>query len=165
MTLSATFSQPDRATLAQRWQALEAQSDGSFFLGWTWVSAWLDSYGVRPDLLAVTDAAGSDVALALVGHAMQPRLLGRVATLSLNQSGDPQTDRPYVEYNGLLMEKGREAEATAAALAAFTRRRDWRTLQLSGIAPDSPLLTLPAYPRRSVAGLSGGSRRRAHRRW
>jgi CelD/BcsL family acetyltransferase involved in cellulose biosynthesis len=150
MTLSATFSQPDRATLAQRWQALEARSDGSFFLGWTWVSAWLDSYGVRPDLLSITDAAGADVALALVGHAMQPRPLGRVATLSLNQSGDPQADRPYVEYNGLLMETGREAEATAAALAAFTRRRDWRALQLSGIAPDSPLLALPARRRTRV---------------
>lgn len=150
MTVSATFSQPDRATLAQRWQALEARSDGSFFLGWTWVSAWLDSYGVRPDLLAIIDAAGSDVALALVGHAMQPRLLGTAATLSLNQSGDPQADRPYVEYNGLLVQKGREAEATAAALAALTRRRDWRALRLSGIAPDSPLLALSARRRTRV---------------
>ncbi|WP_088185208.1 GNAT family N-acetyltransferase [Sphingobium sp. Z007] len=150
MTLSATFSQPDRATLAERWQALEARSNGSFFLGWTWVGAWLDSYGVRPDLLAVTDAAGRDVALALVGHAIQPRLLGGVATLSLNQSGDPQADRPYVEYNGLLVETGREAEAIAAAVAALTRRRDWRALTLSGIGPDSPLLGLPARRRSRV---------------
>ncbi|QGP77876.1 GNAT family N-acetyltransferase [Sphingobium sp. CAP-1] len=144
MALTATFSLPDRATLAQRWQALEARSDASFFLRWTWVGAWLDSYAIRPDLLAVTDGEGRDVALALVGHAMQPRLLGGVATLSLNQSGDPQADRPYVEYNGLLAEAGREAEATAAALAALARRRDWRALRLSGIAPDSPLLGLPA---------------------
>ncbi|KMS57056.1 GNAT family N-acetyltransferase [Sphingobium cupriresistens] len=150
MTLSATFSQPDRATLAERWQALEARSDGSFFLGWTWVGAWLDSYGVRPDLLAVTDATGQDVALALAGHAMRPRLLGDVATLSLNQSGDPQADRPYVEYNGLLVETGREAEATAAALAALTRRRDWRALTLSGVAPDSPLLGLAARRRSRI---------------
>ena len=147
MTISATFSQPDRATLAERWQALEARSDGSFFLGWTWVGAWLDSYGVRPDLMAVLDEAGQDVALALVGHAMQPRLLGSVATLSLNQSGDPQADRPYIEYNGLLVETGREAEATAAAIAALARRRDWRALTLSGIAPNSPLLALSARRR------------------
>lgn len=150
MIVSATFSQPDRATLAQRWQALEARSDGSFFLGWTWVGAWLDSYGVRPDLLAVTDEAGRDVALALVGHAIQPRLLGGIATLSLNQSGDAQADRPYVEYNGLLLETGREAAATAAALAAIARRRDWRALKLSGVAPDSPLLGLPARRRSRV---------------
>ncbi|WP_298401000.1 GNAT family N-acetyltransferase [Sphingobium sp.] len=142
MALSATFSLPDRATLAQRWQALEARSDASFFLRWVWIGAWLDSYPIRPELLAVTDEQGRDVALALVGHAMQPRLLGAVATLSLNQSGDPQADRPYVEYNGLLAESGREGEATTAFLSALTRRRDWRALRLSGIAPHSPLLGL-----------------------
>ena len=150
MALSATFSQPDRATLAQRWQALEARSKGSFFLGWTWMSSWLDSYGVRPDLLAVTDDAGRDVALALVGHAMPPRLLGPVATLSLNQSGDPQADRPYVEYNGFLIEAGREVDAAAAALAALACRRDWRALRLSGVEPDSPLLAMKARRRMRV---------------
>ena len=150
MIVSATFSQPDRATLAERWQALEARSNGSFFLGWTWVGAWLDSYGVRPDLLAVTDAAGQDVALALVGHAMQPRLLGGIATLSLNQSGDAQADRPYVEYNGIMAQAGREGEATAAALDALSRRRDWRALRLSGITPGSPLLALAARRRTRI---------------
>ena len=144
MALTASFSLPDRAALATRWQALEARADMPFFLGWTWTGAWLDSYAISPELLAITDDSGNDVALALVGHAMQPRLVGSVATLSLNQSGDPAADRPYVEYNGLLAERGREAEAAAAAVAALTRRRDWRALRLSGIAPDSPLLNLPA---------------------
>ncbi|MDR7154725.1 hypothetical protein J2W40_001540 [Sphingobium xenophagum] len=144
MALTASFSLPDRAALATRWQALEARADAAFFLGWTWTGAWLDSHAIRPELLAVTDVDGNDVALALVGHAMQPRLLGSVATLSLNQSGDPAADRPYVEYNGLLAERGREVEAAAAAVEALTRRRDWRALRLSGIAPDSPLLNLPA---------------------
>lgn len=150
MALTATFSLPDRATLAQRWQALEARSDASFFLGWTWIGTWLDSYGVRPELLAVTDDAGQDVALALVGHALQPRLIGSVAMLSLNQSGDPQADRPYVEYNGLLVETGREGAAVDAALAALAARRDWRALRLSGIAPGSPLLALSVRRRTRV---------------
>ncbi|BBD96553.1 GNAT family N-acetyltransferase [Sphingobium amiense] len=144
MGFSAGFSRPDRATLAQRWQALEARSDASFFLRWTWVSAWLDSYAVKSELLAVTDEAGRDVALALVGHAMQRRLLGRVATISLNQTGEAAADRPYVEYNGLLVERRQEAGAYAVAIDALARRRDWRALRLSGIAPGSPLLDLPA---------------------
>lgn len=148
MALTATFSLPDRAALAGRWQALEARSDAAFFLGWTWTGSWIDSYGVRPELLAVTDQAGQDVALALVGHAMMPRLLGRVATLSLNQSGDTAADRPYVEYNGLMVARGQDDEAAAAAVAALARRRDWRVLRLSGVAPGSPLLGLPA--RRAV---------------
>lgn len=145
MGLTATFSLlPDRAALAARWQALEARSDASFFLRWTWVGAWLDSYDARPELLAVVDGTGQDVALALVGHAMRPHLLGPVATLSLNQSGDPVMDRPYVEYNGLLAACDGQEEALAAACDALRRRRDWRLLRLSGVAPGSPLLSLPA---------------------
>ena len=150
MAFSAGFWRPDRATLAQRWHALEARSDASFFLRWTWTGAWLDSYPVQPELLAVTDEDGSDVALGLIGHAMHPRLLGRVATISLNQSGETTADRPYVEYNGLLVERGREKDAHAAAMDALARRRDWRALRLSGIAPESPFLALPARRRTRV---------------
>lgn len=145
MVLTAHFSRlPDLPALALRWQRLEAASDGAFFLGWTWTAAWLDSYGVRPDLLALTDGEGRDVALALVGHALQPRLLGRCATLLLNQSGDAVADRPFIEYNGLLVEKGREQEAATAVRSALSRRADWRALRLGGIPPGSPLLAQPA---------------------
>ncbi|WP_313808653.1 GNAT family N-acetyltransferase [Sphingobium sp.] len=145
MALTAQFTRLiGPATLAPRWQALEARASSSFFLGWNWTGAWLESYGVRPELLSVTDAQGQDIALALFGHGLHPRLLGRSATLSLNQSGDAAADRPFIEYNGLLIAKGREGEATEAALQAIARRRDWRALRLSGIAPGSPLLNIPA---------------------
>lgn len=151
MALTAQFIRlPDLPALGSRWQALEARAEPSFFLGWTWTGAWLESYGVRPDLLAVTNEDGQDVALALAGHAMQPRLLGRTATLSLNQSGDPVADRPFIEYNGLLTQAGREGEAAQAALAAFIRRPDWRALRLSGMAPGAALLGLPARRRTRI---------------
>ena len=146
MVLTAQFIHlPDLAALGSRWQALEAHADGSFFLGWTWLGAWLESYDTHPELLAVTDEQGRDVALALMGHAMRPRLLGRAATISLNQSGDAAADRPFVEYNGLLTQSGREEEVVAVALSAIHRRRDWRVLRLSGIRPGSPLLAMPAH--------------------
>ena len=67
MALVAQFLPlPNRTALGARWKALEAQADAAFFLSWTWVGAWLASYDVRPELLAVTDEAGADVALALV---------------------------------------------------------------------------------------------------
>lgn len=144
MAVTAQFSLlPDTDALVTRWQALEARGHGSFFTGWTWVGAWLESYAVRPELLSVTDDNGQDIALALVGHAMAPRLLGRTATLSLNQSGDASADRAFVEYNDLLTAAGSEEAAVQAALAAIDRRHDWRALRLSGIAPGSPLLALP----------------------
>lgn len=144
MTATAHFTLlPDQDILAMRWQALEARGHGSFFTGWTWVGAWLESYGARPELLSVTDGEGQDIALAVVGHAMAPRLLGRTATLSLNQSGEASADRAFVEYNGLLTAAGSEDAATRATIAAIHQRRDWRALRLSGIAPGSPLLALP----------------------
>ncbi len=152
MALTAHFLRlPEAATLETRWRALEARSDASFFLGWTWTGAWLAAYDARPELMSVTDGEGGDVALALVGHAMIPRLLGRAATLCLNQSGDPAADRPFIEYNGLLAVGGREGEAARAALAAISARRDWRVLRLGGIAPGSPLLDLPALRARRHA--------------
>ena len=145
MALTAQFTRlPDLASLAPRWQALESRADANFFLGSAWTGAWLESYAVHPELLAVTDGEGRDIALALFGHSMEPRLLGRSATLSLNQSGSPSADRPFIEYNGLLTEAGREGEAMQAALQALQGRNDWRTLRLGGIAPDAPLLTIPA---------------------
>lgn len=144
MTAIAHFTLiPEQDVLAARWQALEARGHGSFFTSWTWVGAWLESYAVRPELLAVTDSDGRDIALALVGHAMAPRLLGRTATLSLNQSGAASADRAFIEYNGLLTAAGSEDAAASAAMSAIDRRRDWRALRLSGIMPGSPLLTLP----------------------
>ncbi|SCW77056.1 Acetyltransferase involved in cellulose biosynthesis, CelD/BcsL family [Sphingobium faniae] len=148
MALRAHFSRlPDRPTLETRWRALEARSDASFFLGWTWIGAWLEAYGARPELLTVADGDGQDVALALVGHAMTPRLLGKVATLCLHQAGDADMDRPFMEYNGLLALTGQERPAVKAALSAIGERRDWRVLHLAGVDPESPLLDLPVHRR------------------
>lgn len=148
MMAVAAFSRlPDRAALTERWRALERRSDGGFFLGWTWTGSWLEATGATPELLAVTQGA-SDVALALVGRSIAPRLLGRAATLWLNQSGDPAMDRAFVEYNGLLCAAGDGDAAARAAMAAIERRKDWRVLRLSGVTPRSPLLDHGRFRRR-----------------
>lgn len=146
--VDARFSRlTDLTELGGRWRALEAKADGRFFLGWTWVGAWLESYGARPELLTVSDPGGGDVALALVGHGRVRRLLGPVSTLFLNQSGDARADRAYIEYNGLLTHAGREPEAVRAAIAAIEGRRDWRALTVAGVPPGSAMVDMPARRR------------------
>ncbi|MGK2912077.1 MAG: GNAT family N-acetyltransferase, partial [Sphingobium sp.] len=155
MPLTATFTPlPPIGELAQRWQALEARAgQGSFFLGWTWMESWLTSSGATPELLSVkTD--GEDVALALVGRAMVPRLLGSVATLSLNQSGIAAQDRGFIEYNGLLIAADAPDGIAAAAMNAMLARHDWRALQLCGVAPDSPFLDHAAFRRSTRVDVS-----------
>lgn len=141
MTLTATFSPlPALDRLEPRWRGLEAQADGSFFLGWTWMESWLSATGAQPELLAVTDGGGQDMALALIGRSLDKRLLGRTPTLWLNQAGQYQADRPFIEYNGLLAVRDAPADLHDVAMRAILRRNDWRALRLSGVEPDSPLL-------------------------
>lgn len=149
MHLHASFSPlPPLGDLALRWQALESEADGSFFLGWTWTGSWLVATSARPDLLTIADDAGKDVALALVGRASDRRRLGRVPTLFLGQSGDVDADRPFIEYNGLLTRRGGEGEALNAAVRASMARRDWAAFRLSGVEPGNGQLALSHIRRR-----------------
>lgn len=125
--------------LAQRWRALEARSTGSFFLGWTWMGSWLAATNAEPDLLAI-QSEGRDLALAFMGHSMRRRPFGQIATLWLNQSGDPTADRVFIEYNGLLAAGDGPDGLEAAALEYLCRRNDWRVLRLGGIGKGAALL-------------------------
>lgn len=150
MPLTATFSAlPDPPHLAARWQALEARAapGTSIFQGWTWMESWLSTSGARPELLAVT-ADGADVALALVGRAMMPRLLGPVATLSLNQAGIVSQDRGFIEYNGLLTAAAAPEHVAACVMQALLARNDWRVLRLAGVGPECPLRDHGRFRRR-----------------
>ncbi len=133
--------------LEARWRALEARSDGGFFLGWTWIGSWLEATGAKPEL-AVISEGGGDVALALIGRSMAPRLVGRAATLWLNQAGDPQRDRAFIEYNGLIAVRHAPAGIESALMAALETRNDWRVLRLSGLPSGHPLPIQGRFRRR-----------------
>lgn len=151
MTLTATFTPlPALEALSARWQALEARAgDGkSFFLGWTWMESWLSTSGAAPELLSV-QSDGRDVALALIGRAQVRRLLGRVATLSLNQAGVAAQDRGFIEYNGVLKAADAPDGVEATALQAMMARSDWRALSLPGVSPECGLLDHGRFRRRT----------------
>lgn len=147
MPLASFSALPPLAELEPRWRALERIGEASFFLGWTWMGSWLAATGAKPELMAITEG-GRDIALALVGRSMQPRLLGPAATLWLNQSGIPALDRPYIEYNGLLRAADAPAETDGVAMRALLKRNDWRALRLSGVLDAAPLAALGAFRRR-----------------
>lgn len=149
MTLTASITPlPDLAGLEERWRTLEVASDASFFLGWKWIGSWLEATGARPDLLAVTDTEGHDKALALIGTSLDERRIGRVLTLHLNEAGDLQSDRPFIEYNGLLAHS-RDAEAAGRTIIeTLLGRNDWCALHLSGLTPDNALTRAGTFRRR-----------------
>ncbi|MCF8707270.1 GNAT family N-acetyltransferase [Rhizorhapis sp. SPR117] len=143
----------DQSVLADRWQGLEARSQGSFFLGWTWMGAWLATTGARPELLSV-QSDRRDIALALIGHGMARRPLGRVPTLFLNQAGDRPADRAFIEYNGVLKSDDASEGTEAAIMRQLFRRNDWRVLRLAGMLSDAPFAAAGPFHRRIVTSRS-----------
>lgn len=139
---------PGLPALALRWRALEAASAPNFFTGWTWMGSWLRATGVRPILLSVRTDAGQEVGLALIGRSSDRRLLGRVTTLRINEAGDADADRMFVEYNAPLSALGQEGAVASAIAAALEKRGDWRAIRLSGVVPGDPLIgAIPARRR------------------
>lgn len=116
---------PDLASLGALWTDLEERADGSFFLSWPWVRCWLGCLpeeAARPALLVVRD--GDTVSgLALLGR----RRARRHGVLSsrqwlLHETGDPDCDALFVEYNGILADRRQAAAVTAAGLDWLVRQ-------------------------------------------
>lgn len=127
----------DSKALAPLWRDLEARADAGFFLSWDWIGCWLDSIGVEV-LLLEGKAGDKVVALGLLCPGKRAGWGGRESdALFLNQTGDPESDRITIEYNGLLLDREIAAGGAAQALAVlFTNRcPHWDELFLRGLAP------------------------------
>lgn len=112
------------ARLGERWRALEAEADCSFFQSWSWVGCRAAERFPNPVLVEARQD-GELVALALFNR--RRGLAG--TTLHLNETGDPVHDAPFIEHNGPLLRRGFEAIAGPLLAAALRGRR----LVLGGI--------------------------------
>jgi CelD/BcsL family acetyltransferase involved in cellulose biosynthesis len=123
----------DLAALADRWRAHEGRVGGSFFLSWTWIGAWVARLERPPLLLAVTDAAGNDVALGLFTQSVERRQkVLRVRQLRLHDTGIRASDAITIEYNSLLCAPDDEGTIWAAAIASLRAHGGWDELVVSG---------------------------------
>ena len=101
-----TLSRPsDLAGVAERWQSLEARAEPSFFQSWAWVGCLAEERFADPVLLSAEED-GRTVALALFNRSRRPFA---PETLHLGESGAGVLDSVFVEHNGPLLERGREA--------------------------------------------------------
>lgn len=85
-------SRPD---LAENWRILEEKAQSSFFTSWHWIGCWLAGLATPPLVFQATHE-GQILALGLLSRG------GRRRGIRLNQSGVPDEDSVYTEFNGLL---------------------------------------------------------------
>ncbi len=122
-----TLTRPtDFEALGERWRALEARTEVSFFQSWTWMGCLVTERFPDPVLLEATEA-GQTVGLALCNHRPGfPR--GRLA---FGETGMAPFDDLFIEHNGPLVLAERRAAILQAMIAAAASRYD---LILSGIS-------------------------------
>ena len=110
----------DFSALEADWRDLEARADRTFFLSWTWIGTWLETFTTSPWIVRVCDSSGRVIGLGVFCEASEARKkIIRAKQLRLHETGDPEQDVITIEYNSLLAERGMEQAVWFAALKAL----------------------------------------------
>jgi len=106
----------DYSSLSSDWAALEKKSETSFFLSWTWIGTWLESYSPEVDVLSVT-LGDKVVALCLLSKCVYSHWKRFTSTrLHMHQTGNPELDQIWTEYNGVLCAIEHESNINALVM-------------------------------------------------
>jgi CelD/BcsL family acetyltransferase involved in cellulose biosynthesis len=119
--------------VAPVWAELERECPrASFFLSEVWVETWIETFGPGLDVsILVFEAAGRAVGACLLVAAKRRSALLPVRRISLNASGEADSETTYIEFNDLLCRQGYEV-AIAEALAGHLSGRQWDEITLDG---------------------------------
>jgi CelD/BcsL family acetyltransferase involved in cellulose biosynthesis len=137
----------DPAALATEWRELEGRAEPSFFQSWTWIGTWLAVSGITPLVLRVIED-GTLLALALlIERRVRRHGILTVRQLVLHETGNPEQDGIWIEYNGLLMAKDAPSGMLARViryLAGAPLVQGWQELVLSGVSDEYPAAAVQA---------------------
>ena len=118
--------------LQQQWLFIQESQNLPFFLTWSWISCWLETY--NPDLLVISARYKNQiVATGLFTRSTQIRH-GFVKShqYRLHQMGDPLLDQIWMEYNDFIcIDKYRVAAVNACIQALQRSEHDWDEIILS----------------------------------
>jgi CelD/BcsL family acetyltransferase involved in cellulose biosynthesis len=140
-----THTWTDWPLLEAVWDRLSGEVElPSFFLGASWVSAWMSEFAplLRPEILVFLDG-GKVRGLCLLVRRAHRHGPVPVTRLYVNTAGEDEGDATTVEYNGLVCPPGWEARV-AEALFKHVATRRWDELVLPGFRPGAGLDALLA---------------------
>ncbi|EIW90349.1 protein involved in cellulose biosynthesis (CelD)-like protein [Alishewanella agri BL06] len=123
---ASTYPLTDITNLAAQWQELESKADNPFFLSWQWIGAWLTAFQSQVTVIAVHYNEVQLVALGLL-VSRNTRRHGVLSSkcLYLHQTGLPESDQIWIEYNGFLTDKEHTAHAEQIALRFIREHLNW----------------------------------------
>jgi len=107
----------DIDVLKKEWSIIEGQSDIEFFLSWTWISTWIETYRPNINILRAFFDTELVAIAALVFRKEHRYYILRSKTLHVHQTGDPEQDQIWIEYNGILAKQEHKEEVTKSSIA------------------------------------------------
>ena len=122
--------------LENRWLILQQGADCSFFQSWSWIGCWLKCLPKSVELFVVEVVENEEtIGLVVLGK----RLILRHHIFSsnilfINEAGAFDFDRLTIEYNNVLVKKGREVD-TLKKMVQFLLNSElnWDELYVSGV--------------------------------
>jgi CelD/BcsL family acetyltransferase involved in cellulose biosynthesis len=127
---------PPALELELMWRQLEAQSEASYFLRWSWIGNWLQGLdqGANPQLVCAL-RKGEVVGLGLVVMHQGRRLaILPLGSLHLHATGLARQDSISIEHNGFLLHhRDSDAIGTAMLMHLLEQPGGWDRLVLPGL--------------------------------
>lgn len=120
--------------LRQKWLLIQEGQDLPFFLTWSWISCWLETY--RPELVIISaKCENRTVAIGLFTCSTQIRHgFIKSQQYRLHQMGDSLLDQIWMEYNDFIcIDKYRVAAVNACLQALQKSEEKWDEIILSMI--------------------------------
>ena len=122
--------------LQQQWLCVQEEGQSvPFFLTWSWISCWLNTY--NPDLVVISASYKNQiVAIGLFTCSTQVRHgLIKSCQYRLHQMGDPLLDQIWMEYNDFIcIDKYRVAAVNACIQALQQSENNWDEIILSMVS-------------------------------
>lgn len=122
--------------LREVWLSIEDKIQVPFFLTWSWISCWLDTYS--PNLIVVSASFNNKpIAIGLFTRSIQKRR-GLITSrqIRLNQMGEPLQDQIWMEYNDFICHDEHRESAVNACLRALDDDSHWDEVILSMMSSD-----------------------------
>ena len=122
-------------SLSSDWLSLEQKSEASFFLSWTWVGTWLDCYLPEVDILSVT-LDDEIIGLCLLSKSVFSQWKRFTSKrLHFHQTGKPELDQIWTEYNGVLCATDHASEINALVMPFLIKHYSgWDELMLGAVS-------------------------------